>query len=57
MSKIIKTTSGEASFVLVEHYDNEVNAQDGIDPVASDIKIEEIKIENTKWKKNDKHTT
>jgi len=52
VSKIIKTTSGEASFVMVEKFEDETKAQQGSDPVSSEVKIEEIKIENTKWKKN-----
>lgn len=52
MSKIIKTTSGEAAFVLVEKFEDETKAQQGSDPVSSEVKIEEVKIENTKWKKD-----
>ena len=46
MSKIIKTTSGEASFVMIEKFEDETKAQEGSEPVSS-----EVKIENTKWKK------
>jgi len=51
MSKIIKTTSGEASFVMIEKFEDETKAQEGSEPVSSEVKIEEVKIENTKWKK------
>jgi len=37
---------------MVEKFEDETKAQQGSDPVSSEVKIEEIKIENTKWKKN-----
>ena len=52
MSKIIKTTSGEAAFVMVEKFEDETKAEQGSEPISSDVKIDEIKIENTKWKKD-----
>jgi hypothetical protein len=52
MPKIIKTTTGEAAFVLEEQFDNEENATEGKDPVSQEVKELQIKIENTKWKKN-----
>ena len=53
MQKIIKTTTGEAAFVLEEKFEDEVKAEKGIDPVTSDVKGIEIKIDNIKWRKSD----
>ena len=53
MSKIIKTTTGDASFVLEEKFDDETKAEKGTDPVSQDVKNIEIKIENIKWRKNE----
>jgi hypothetical protein len=51
MSKIIKITTGEAAFVLEEHFETEEKASEGTKPVSQEVKQMEIKIENTKWKK------
>ncbi len=50
MSKIIKTTQGEAHFVLKEEYENENAAIEGKDPTTQDADIQELKIENVKYK-------
>ena len=50
MSKIIKTTQGEAHFVLKEEYANENAAIEGKDPTTQDADIQELKIENVKYK-------
>ena len=50
MSKIIKTTQGEAHFVLKEEYANENAAIEGKDPTTQDADIHELKIENVKYK-------
>ena len=52
MNKIIKTTTGDASFVLEEQFEDETKADKGIDPVSSEVKEIEIKIDNIKWRKN-----
>ena len=52
MSKIIKTTTGEASFVLEEVFENEDKASDGTEPASQEVKSLEIKIDNTKWRKS-----
>ncbi len=57
MSKIIKTTTGEAAFVLEEQFDNEDKASQGKEPVSQEVKQLEIKIENTKWRKTDEWDT
>ncbi len=51
MSKIIKTTTGEAAFVLEETFDSEDKATEGTKPLSQEVKNMEIKINNTKWKK------
>ena len=50
MSKIIKTTQGEASFRLKEEYENEDQAIKGKEPLDSEVRIDELKIENIKYK-------
>ena len=52
MSKIIKTTTGEASFVLEAVFDNEEKATEGTEPASQEVKNMEVKIENTKWRKS-----
>lgn len=52
MSRIIKTTTGEAAFVLEEEFENEAKAEDGTDPVSQEVKQLEIKIDKTKWRKS-----
>lgn len=53
MSKIIKTTTGEASFVLEETFESEEKATEGTEPVLQEVKQLEIKIENTKWRNDE----
>tara|TARA_R110002020_G_scaffold2067_2_gene9487 strand:+ start:958 stop:1134 length:177 start_codon:yes stop_codon:yes gene_type:complete len=50
MSKIIKTTTGQADFVIKEEYPNENTAIEGKEPTTQEANIEEIKIENVKYK-------
>ena len=54
---VIKTTTGEASFVIEEKFDNEVKAEEGKEPISSEVKDLEIKINNTKWRKIDEQST
>jgi len=53
MDKIIKTTTGDASFVLEEQFEDETKAEKGTDPVSQEVKSIEIKINNIKWRKNE----
>jgi hypothetical protein len=53
MDKIIKTTTGDASFVLEEQFEDETKAEKGTDPVSQEVKEIEIKIDNIKWRKKD----
>ena len=50
MSNIIKTTQGEASFRLKEEFLNEDKAIKGKEPINSEVVIDELKIENIKYK-------
>ena len=53
MAKIIKTTTGEASFVLEEVFESEEKASEGTEPASQEVKEMQIKIDNTKWRKSD----
>ena len=50
MSNVIKTTQGEASYRLKEEYVNEDKAIKGKEPIDSEVQIDELKIENIKYK-------
>jgi len=50
MTKIIKTTQGTAAFVQTEEFTDEADAEVGDNPENKDFKINEVKIENIKWK-------
>jgi len=50
MTRIIKTTQGTASFFQVEEFADEADAGVGDKPESKEFKIDEIKIENIKWK-------
>ena len=52
MAKIIKTTTGEAAFVLEETFETEEKATEGTEPISQEVKDLDVKIENTKWRKN-----
>ena len=51
MSKIIKTTTGEAAFILEETFESEDKATEGTEPLTQEVKNFEIKIDNTRWRK------
>ena len=53
MAKIIKTTTGEASFVLEEVFETEEKANEGTEPTSQEVKEMQIKIDNTKWRKDE----
>ena len=50
MSNIIKTTQGEASFRLKEEFETEDKAIQGKEPLDSEVLIDDLKIENIKYK-------
>ena len=50
MTNIIKTTQGNADFLLKEEFENEDKAIKGKEPLDSDVVIDELKIENIKYK-------
>jgi hypothetical protein len=51
MAKIIKTTTGEAAFVLEETFESEEKGTEGTEPLSQEVKDMEIKIDNTRWRK------
>ena len=50
MSNIIKTTQGEAAFRLKEEFVDQDKAGKGEDPLDSEVIIDDLKIENIKYK-------
>ena len=50
MPKIIKTTTGQADFIVKEEFANEDQAIEGKDPSSQDAEISDLKIENVKYK-------
>ena len=52
MPRIIKITTGEAAFVLEEKFEDETKAEKGSEPVSSEVKDIEVKIENIKWRQD-----
>jgi len=50
MPKIIKTTTGQADFMLKEEYPSENLAIEGKDPTTSEAQVTDLKIENVKYK-------
>ena len=50
MSSIIKTTEGDVHFRLKEEFLDEDKAIKGKEPLESDVVIDELKIENIKYK-------
>ena len=62
MPKIIKTTTGQADFIVKEEFASEDKAIEGKDPTTQDAEIADLKIENIKYKlkevlKNDRSKT
>ena len=52
MAKIIKTITGEAAFVLEETFESEEKATEGTEPLSQEVKDMDVKISNTRWRKN-----
>ena len=50
MTKIIKTTQGEAQFLIKEEYPDENKAIEGKEPTTSEAEETDLKIENVKYK-------
>ena len=50
MSNIIKTTQGEAVFRLKEEFENEDKAIKGKEVIDSEVVIDDLKVENVKYK-------
>jgi hypothetical protein len=53
MPKIIKEQTGEASVVITETFIDEEAALDKeAEPETTDVKVTDLKIQNTKWRKH-----
>ena len=50
MTNIIKTTQGEAAFTLREEFADQDKAGEGKEPLDSEVIIDDLKIENIKYK-------
>ena len=50
MPKIIKTTTGQADFIVKEEFASEDKAIEGKDPTTQVAEIADLKIENIKYK-------
>ena len=50
MTNILKTTQGEAAFTLKEEFVSEDKAIKGKEPIDSQVEINDLKIENIKYK-------
>ena len=50
MNKIVKTTEGDAHFRLKEEFEDEDKAIKGKEVIDSEVVIDELKIENIKYK-------
>jgi len=50
MTKIIKTTQGEAQFLIKEEYPDENKAIEGKEPTTSEAEVTDLKIEKVKYK-------
>ena len=50
MSNIIKTTQGEVQFRMKEEFTDEDKAIKGKEPIDSQVEINDLKIENIKYK-------
>ena len=50
MTSIIKTTEGDVHFRLKEEFADEDKAIKGKEPIDSEVTIDELKIENIKYK-------
>ena len=53
MAKILKISTGTVDVVVTEQFEDEAAAQSGAEPSATDVKVEEFKIENTRYKQGE----
>lgn len=51
MAKILKTITADAALVIDETYANEEQASTDNEPEKREVKVSEVKIINTRWKK------
>ena len=50
MPNIIKTTTGQADFIVKEEFASEDKAIEGKDPTAQEAEVSDLKIENVKYR-------
>ena len=52
MARIVKTITGQADVIITETYiDEEAASNKETEPETRDVQVTELKIENTKWRK------
>jgi hypothetical protein len=51
MAKILKTINADAALIIEETFSNEDQAAGNDEPEKREVKVSEIKINNTKWKR------
>ena len=53
MAKILKIQTGTVDVVVTEQFENEAAAQSGAEPSATDVQVENFKVDNTKYKQGE----
>ena len=53
MAKILKIQTGTVDVVVTEQFEDETAAQSGTEPSATDVKVENFKVDNTKYKQGE----
>ena len=53
MAKILKIQTGTVDVVVTEQFEDEAAAQSGTEAIATDVKVENFKVDNTKFKQGE----
>ena len=53
MAKILKIQTGTVDVVVTEQFEDEAAAQSGTEPSATDVQVENFKVDNTKFKQGE----
>ena len=53
MAKILKISTGTVDVVVTEQFEDEAAAQSGAEPSATDVQVENFKVDNTKYKQGE----
>ena len=53
MAKILKIQTGTVDVVVTEQFEDEAAAQSGAEAIATDVKVENFKVDNTKYKQGE----